>query len=82
MPPLPGSKPDGSLRMCQDFRELNKITGSDPYPILRVDELLERAARARFMSTLNLAKGYYQVPITETDKHKTAFLTVEDSGDF
>ncbi len=61
--------------MCQDFRELNKITVSDPYPIPRVDELLERAARARFMSTLDLAKGYYQVPITETDKHKTAFLT-------
>jgi len=74
-PIIPVSKPDGSLRMCQDFRELNNITVSDPYPIPRVDELLERAARARFMSTLDLAKGYYQVPITESDKHKTAFLT-------
>ncbi len=63
-PIIPVSKPDGSLRMCQDFRELNKITGSDPYP---VDELLERAAWARFMSTLDTIKSALQ-------KHKTAFL--------
>ena len=68
-------KPDGSLRMCTDFRKLNSVTVSDPYPLPRTDELLERASRAKYMSTLDLAKGYYQVPIEEPDRHKTAFIT-------
>uniref|UniRef100_A0A8C1RIA6 ribonuclease H n=1 Tax=Cyprinus carpio TaxID=7962 RepID=A0A8C1RIA6_CYPCA len=68
-------KPDGTLRFCNDFRRLNEVSEFDGYPMPRVDELLERLGRARFISTLDLTKGYWQVPLTETAKPKTAFST-------
>uniref|UniRef100_A0A9J7WVP0 ribonuclease H n=1 Tax=Cyprinus carpio carpio TaxID=630221 RepID=A0A9J7WVP0_CYPCA len=68
-------KPDCTLRFCNDFRRLNEVSEFDGYPMPRVDELLERLGRARFISTLDLTKGYWQVPLTETAKPKTAFST-------
>ncbi len=68
-------KPDGTLRFCNDFRRLNEVSEFDGYPMPRVDELLERLGRARFISTLDLTKGYWQVPLSETAKPKTAFST-------
>ncbi|XP_072768318.1 uncharacterized protein [Nerophis lumbriciformis] len=70
-------KPDGSLRFCNDFRKLNEISLYDAYPMPRVDELIERLGPARFISTLDLTKGYWQVPLTERAKPKTAFSTPE-----
>ena len=68
-------KPDGSLRFCNDFRKLNEISTFDAYPMPRVDELIERLGPARFVSTLDLTKGYWQVPLTYRAKAKTAFAT-------
>ncbi|KAI2646018.1 Retrovirus-related Pol polyprotein [Labeo rohita] len=68
-------KPDGSLRFCNDFRRLNEVSDFDSYPMPRVDELLERLGRARFISTLDLTKGYWQVTLTKSAKPKTAFST-------
>ncbi|XP_077959398.1 retrovirus-related Pol polyprotein from transposon 297 [Gasterosteus aculeatus] len=68
-------KPDGTLRFCNDFRRLNEVSEFDGYPMPRVDELLERLGRARYISTLDLTKGYWQVPLSETAKPKTAFTT-------
>ena len=70
-------KPDGSLRFCNDFRKLNEISAFDAYPMPRVDELIERLGPVRFVSTLDLTKGYWQVPLTERAKPKTAFSTPE-----
>ncbi len=66
-------KPDGSLRFCNDFRKLNEISHFDAYPMPRVDELIERLGPTRFVSTLDLTKGYWQVPLTDQAKEKTAF---------
>ncbi len=68
-------KPDGTLRFCNDFRRLNQVSEFDGYPMPRVDELLDRLGRARFISTLDLTKGYWQVPLTDEAKPKTAFST-------
>ncbi|KAL1269050.1 hypothetical protein QQF64_031339 [Cirrhinus molitorella] len=68
-------KPDGTLHFCNDFRRLNEVSEFDGYPMPRVDELLKRLGRARFISTLDLTKGYWQVAFTESAKPKTAFST-------
>lgn len=67
--------PDGTDRFCNDLRKLNEISKFDTYPVHRVDELIEWLGASCFVSTLNLTKGYWQVPITETTKEKTALST-------
>ncbi|KAL0163484.1 hypothetical protein M9458_042880 [Cirrhinus mrigala] len=68
-------KPDGTPRFCNDFRKLNEVSEFDAYPMPRVDELLDRLGRARFITTLDLTKGYWQVPLAKDAKPKTAFST-------
>lgn len=69
------TKPDGSYRFCNDFRQLNAISKFDAYPMPRADELIERLGPARFITTLDLTKGYWQVPLTRAAREKTAFAT-------
>ncbi len=68
-------KKDGTLRFCLDFRKLNSVSKFDPYPMPRVDELVERLGRANYLSTLDLCKGYWQVPLNPACKEFTAFRT-------
>ena len=67
-------KKDKSLRLCVDYRRLNALSKADAYPIPRVDELIDRVGNASFISTLDLTKGYWQVPVAECDREKTAFM--------
>ncbi|KAL0156516.1 hypothetical protein M9458_047762, partial [Cirrhinus mrigala] len=66
-------KKDKSLRVCIDFRKLNSQSRFDAYPMPRIDELLERIGRARFLTTLDLCKGYWQVPLDPASRPYTAF---------
>jgi len=59
--------------MCTDFSRLNDVTESDPYPIPCTDELLDQAAASTFLTTLDLSRGYYQIPVAKEDQPKTAF---------
>lgn len=67
-------KKDGSLRICVDFRKLNAVTPMDAYPMPRTDELLDKLGSAHFISTFDLARGYWQVPVAERDRAKTASI--------
>ena len=69
----PCYKKDGSLRICVDYCRLNSVSQVDAYPMPRVDELLDRLGKANFISTMDLTRGYWQVPVAEQDRHKTVF---------
>ena len=75
-------KKDGSLRMCVDYRALNAQTILDKYPLPRIEDLLDRLARANCISSLDLTQGYHQVQIEEGDIHKTAFVSRYGSFEF
>ncbi|KAL5497626.1 hypothetical protein EMCRGX_G014134 [Ephydatia muelleri] len=68
-------KKDGSLRLCVDYRRLNSLSEADAYPMPRIDEMLDQLGTARFISTLDLTRGYWQVPVAKEARHKTAFVT-------
>ena len=68
-------KKDGTLRFCVDYRRLNGVLASDAYPMPRVDELIDRCGQSKFITTLDLTKGYWQVPLSERARHKTTFAT-------
>ena len=68
-------KKDNSLRLCVDYRKLNKLTVKSRYPIPRVDELMDRLSGALFFSKIDLASGYHQVRVKSEDVEKTAFAT-------
>lgn len=66
-------KKSGDLRMCVDYRELNKKTVKDAYPLPLPDEVQDRLANSTIFSTLDLQSGYWQLPVNPDDREKTAF---------
>ncbi|GFX06409.1 hypothetical protein TNCV_2939371 [Trichonephila clavipes] len=66
-------KPNGTFRLCIDYRKFNEITVADTYPLPRMDDLLHQAKLTPFMSTLDLRAGYHQVKVHVEDQDKTAF---------
>ncbi len=75
-------KPDGSSRMCFDYRRLNKLKKPDPFPMTRFEDLLDRLGRSAYISTLDLSKGYYQIPVHKESIPKTAFITPTGKYEF
>ncbi|CAF1437902.1 unnamed protein product [Adineta ricciae] len=68
-------KPNGEFRFIIDYRRLNAITKKDSYPQPTVEELLQRLGGHSWFTKLDLKSGYYQIPIQQSDKEKTAFVT-------
>jgi len=68
-------KPDGSLRLCVDYRNLNKLTILNKYSLPLMDELRDRFAGAKVFTKLDLKDGYHLVRMRKGDEHKTAFRT-------
>jgi len=67
-------KQDGSARLCVDFKKVNAVTVQQPIYMQWVEEVLEGIGKARYISKLDLSKGYYQIPMVESDIPKTAFV--------
>ncbi|GJU82423.1 putative reverse transcriptase domain-containing protein, partial [Tanacetum coccineum] len=68
-------KKDGSFRMCIDYRELNKLTVKNRYPLPRIDDLFDQLQGSSIYSKIDLRSGYHQLRVREQDIPKTAFQT-------
>ena len=58
-------KPDGTFRFCTDFRKVNTVTKTDSFSLPRIEDCIDRVGKAKYVTTLDLLKGYWQVPLTE-----------------
>ena len=64
---------DATLRLCNDYRKLDKVTVKNKYPLPRIDDLFDKMRGAKAFSKIDLRYGYHQVRIKEEDIHKTTF---------
>nr|GEU52871.1 putative reverse transcriptase domain-containing protein [Tanacetum cinerariifolium] len=72
---ISGAAPDGSLRMCIDYRELNKMIVKNRYPLPRIDDLFDQLQGSSIYSKIDLRSGYHQLRVREQDISKKAFRT-------
>ena len=77
-------KKDGSNRVCVDFRKLNKITEVDPEPMTTAEDLhvYHRLSGKKYLSKIDLTKGYWQILVAPEDVYKTAFVTPDRQYEF
>ncbi len=72
------TKSDGSARFCTDYRKINALTVPDCFPLPRMEDCVDTLGPARFVSKLDLLKGYWQVPLTSRASDISAFVTPDD----
>nr|GEX44211.1 hypothetical protein [Tanacetum cinerariifolium] len=75
-------KKDGSFRMCIDYRELNKLTVKNCYPLPRIDDLFDQLQGSSIYSKIYLRSGYHQLRVREQDIPKTSFRTRYEHYEF
>ena len=74
-PILFAKKNDKTLRLCIDYRQLNRVTIKNRYPLLRIDDLFDQLRGARVYSNIDLRTGYHQLRVKKADIPKTTFRT-------
>ena len=70
-------KTDGSVRFCTDFRKVNQVTVGDSQPIPRISSCIDEIGTAKYLTKIDMLKGYWSVPLTERAKSISAFVTPE-----
>ena len=81
-PVLFAKKKDKTLRLCIDYRQLNRVTIKNRYPLPRIDDLFDQLRGARVYSKIDLRTGYHQLRVRETDISETAFRTRYEHFEF
>ena len=81
-PVVPVRKPDGSLRLCIDYRKVNAITKTEKFPMPNISNCIYQAHNIKFFTTLDLVRGYYQIPLDKDSKQYTAFSTNKNHFQF
>ena len=71
-------KPDNTARFCTDYRKVNSVTTPDSFPLPRMDDCIDRVGSAKFVTKLDLLKGYWQVPLTPRASEISAFVTPDN----
>lgn len=71
-------KEDGTFRLCTDYRALNRQTDLIPYPMPRIDDIIDETGGCHCFSRIDLCKGFWQIPLSEETKKYTAFITPFD----
>jgi len=74
-------KKTGKWRLCVDFRQINAKSVKDAYPMPRINHILDQLREARYISSLDMKDGYWQIPLEERSRQYTAF-TVPGKGLF
>src|SRR5664279_2095115 len=75
-PVLMVPKADGTLRLCTDMRQVNLRTAVDPFPLPRIEELIDRVGQATFLTKLDMVRGYWQVPLDAASVPISGFVTL------
>ena len=68
-------KSDQNIRFCTDYRKVNTITKTDVYPIPRINDCVDRIGNCKYLTKIDLLKGYWCIPLTEKAKEVSAFVT-------
>ena len=71
------TKADSSLRLCVDYRELNKLNKKNRHPLPRIDDLFDQLIGVTVFSQLDLATGFHHLRLAEDSIDKTAFITLD-----
>ena len=75
-------KPDGTIRLCVDYRKINCVTNMNAYPIPSMERMIEKIASAKYISTIDLTKGYWQIPLETSTIEKSALITTKGLYEF
>lgn len=69
------SQKDNTVRFYADYRKLNAVTEPDVYPMPRTDDMLDILSKAKYLSSFDLTRGYWQIPFEKDAQKKSAFIT-------
>lgn len=66
---------DDTMRICVDYRKVNEVATFDAFPMPQIDDMIEKIGQAKYISMLDLTKGYWQISMASQNREKTAFST-------